>query len=196
MLIELRRWRFARLWRDRRGVSYIEICVALPVLVLLFLGGYEGWRLITARSKAETAAHVLADLVSQSDTSISEAEITSLLRSVELIIQPYSLSSQARAVVSIATTGAGTSIQWQRCTGGAAYSSRVGVAGGVPNFQAAGLKTPPTGATVIIAEVAINFTPVFLTRLFPAHQFKRTAMLRGRLRAPVVVNPGGTVSSC
>jgi TadE-like protein len=189
--------RFLSLARhNKRGVTTIEIAVAMPVLMLLFLGGYEAWRFVGARSKAETAAHVLADLVSQSDTAVTEAEVTSLLRSVELIIRPYQLATQARAVVSTVAVGSPSSILWQRCRGGASFTSRLGAAGGTPSFTAARLQNPPAGSTVIVSEVAIEFRPVFLGNLFPARQFRSSSILRARLRAPVTVNPGGTASGC
>lgn len=185
-----------RLAAHQRGITYIEIAIALPVLILLFLGSYEAWRFITARSKAETAAHVLADLISQSDTAIGEDEVTSLLRSTDLILRPYVLARDARAVISTVSIGAPSVIHWQRCSGGASFASRLGVSGGTPNFVAAGLRTPPNNTTVIVAEVAIDFRPVFLGNLFPARQFKRAAVLRGRLRAPTTVNTGTAVSGC
>ena len=68
-----------RLCRDTRGIAATEFALLLPIMVTMFLGIYEGGRLLTIDRRGATAANMIADLVSQTDARISTAELGSIM---------------------------------------------------------------------------------------------------------------------
>lgn len=74
------------------GLSLVEFAFALPILLLLYLGGYQLSDAIACNRKVTIAARAVADLTSQFDTSITPvtaAQIATVLDASAQIMAPY-----------------------------------------------------------------------------------------------------------
>ena len=87
-----------RLLHSSRGTSLVEFAMCLPVLLLLYLGGYAVSDLISCNRKVATATRSLVDIVSRtmSPTIIynapQNADATSYLSASAVVMAPYNLS--------------------------------------------------------------------------------------------------------
>ena len=150
-----------RILADERGLAFIEFALVLPVLLLLFMGGYELSRLVIVSQRLEKVAYTVNDVVTQ-QTSVTNAQLGNIMTAAAEIMQPYPFASNGGIVLSsVYQSGATTSptVLWQYQGGGTLPStSRIG--------QPGGLATLPAGFTlnatdnVIIAEVFYNYTPL------------------------------------
>jgi len=87
-----------RLLHNDRGVSLIEFAICLPVLLLMYLGGYAVSDMISCNRKVTTASRSLVDLVSRtmSPTIIynapQNASATAYLSASAVVLSPYKLN--------------------------------------------------------------------------------------------------------
>jgi Flp pilus assembly protein TadG len=88
----------SRLVHNVRGMALVEFALCLPVLLLLYLGGYAVSDLISCNRKVATATRSLVDIVSRtmSPTIIynapQNADATSYLSASAVVLAPYNLS--------------------------------------------------------------------------------------------------------
>ena len=77
--------------RDRRGAAALEFAIILPLIALIYLGGYDAMRLLRVYDKTQTAAKTVADLVGQEPTNqaIPTSEVALLLSSAPVAATPY-----------------------------------------------------------------------------------------------------------
>ncbi|MGJ3626060.1 TadE/TadG family type IV pilus assembly protein [Sphingomonas sp. MMS24-JH45] len=142
-----------RLSHDRRGTSAIEFAIALPVLILLFTGGFQLSDAVSVYRKVTTTSRALADLTSQYVT-VNDAQLDKILAASTQVMAPYS-TTDAKLVVSEIKTDAAfqTKVVWSRARNTTAL--RVGDTVNIP----AALKIANTYA--IIARVTYTYRPVF-----------------------------------
>ncbi len=171
----LRRFR-----QDRRGVILVEFALAMPVFVIMILGGVEVARYVLLQQKLNGVASTMADLVAQTET-LSEAELTTLFTAVDFVAQPFELGANGVVIVSSvgATNGDPPRINWQRSGAGSlTATSQIGAEGDTPNLPADFVIRD--GESVIIAEVFFEFTPFIGEQFVPPRQVYHRAMLRPR----------------
>lgn len=150
-----------RFFGDRRGAILVEFAVALPVIIVIIIGGFDTGRYVLLHQKMDRAAATMADLVSR-PTSISAAEIDIMFSAASELMQPFDLGTRGRVIVSSVSKEAGNAeqIDWQYAGGGSYTAvSQIGAAGETP--------TLPDGFTVrddenlIVTEVFYDYEPVF-----------------------------------
>lgn len=73
---------------DNRGTALIEFTIALPVLLLLFLGGYQLSDAITARRKVTIMTRAVGDMTSQY-RALTTNELDGLMNGSTQILAPY-----------------------------------------------------------------------------------------------------------
>ena len=86
------------LLHDRSGTSAVEFAIALPVLILLFTGGFQLSDAVAAYRKVTTTARAMADLTSQYST-VNDTTLDRILNASQQVMAPYA-SSNATLVVS------------------------------------------------------------------------------------------------
>jgi len=105
---------------DIRGLAAIEFALLLPLMLLLYLGGFEVSQAVSANRKLTLTVRTAADLASQS-RALSSLEINNILNASSAVIAPYT-NNKLRLTVSavdIDEKGKAT-ITWSRTLNGAA----------------------------------------------------------------------------
>ncbi|MCJ2181618.1 pilus assembly protein TadE [Novosphingobium sp. 1949] len=160
--------------RDTRGVSLIELAIALPVLLTLGLYGGEMAYMTMTDMQVSMLATSLADNASrlgQTDNSsvtptVTETEINSIMTGALTEGSPFYFENHGRIILSSleydSDTG-GQYIHWQRCSGELDRSSAYGEEGDtVTSMGASGhTVTASSGSAVMFVEVYYNYQPLF-----------------------------------
>jgi len=174
----------SRLSFDRRGSLIAEFAAAMPVLVLLLLGGVEVSRFALLNQRMDRLATVMGDLVAQAET-LSEPELAQLFQATGHVAWPFDMTAKGVVIISsisIPTVNQVTpKLTWQRKTGNLAATSKLGLQNSTPTMPS-GL-TVAQGQTVIVSEVYYDFRPMLMGSLVPAHRIYHRAFFRPRIGA-------------
>jgi Flp pilus assembly protein TadG len=150
----------SRLHRDRRGVAMLELALALPLLLVLFIGGYDVVRLLVLNQKLDRLARAMADLATQG-RSISTADLQQIYEVTDSVMWPFNFASSGRIVISgLKANGSNVKVTWQ-ATGAGSFSaaSRIGTQGGTAHLPSG--FTLSGSETSVAAEAFFDFRPVF-----------------------------------
>ena len=168
--------------RAQEGVAYLEFAIALPFLLVLFMGAVEVTRYIIVAQKVEKAAVTISDVVSQSE-HITTGELNVLISAVSEVMQPYAFDTDGYAIITSVTKNVGSAyptVNWQYKGGGSwVKPSLVGSPGLVA--------TLPNGLTlndkdtVIISEVYYNFKPMLANGIIHNMQLYKVAVFKPRI---------------
>lgn len=181
--------RFLRAFaRDTRGSLLVELGMAMPVVMMLLLGGVEVARYVLLHQKLDRVAGTVGDLVAQAETLGSE-DLDRLFDAAAHVAEPFDLSADGVVVVSsVGPDGSLTPrISWQRSGGGVLTApSRIGVPGGTAAL-------PPgfvleDGETVIVAEVLYDYVPWILGDVTGPAQLYHRALFRPRFSSLATLN--------
>ncbi|HEX2115596.1 MAG TPA: TadE/TadG family type IV pilus assembly protein [Alphaproteobacteria bacterium] len=184
-----------RLSSDIRGSFLAEFAAAMPVLVLLFLGGIEVSRFALLNQKMDRVATAMGDLVAQAET-LSETELNQLFLAVNHVASPFDIMGNGTVIVSsmsippparVGDPPNPPKITWQRKTGSLIASSQIGAQGARPTLPA-GL-TLADKQTIIAAEVYYEFRPMLISALVPGQEIYHRAFFRPRLGALTALSP-------
>jgi Flp pilus assembly protein TadG len=165
---------FALRWRaDRKGIAAVEFAFIVPIMMVMFIGAVEFSQAITVDRRVTQVAGSVADLVARKETSISNSEITDILRIGGFIMAPYSqspLQVVVRNVTSSSKDATSTKQSWQCTFSGAGTNPTPSCACMNDTYALpAGLVT--TNDSVVVAEVTYTYTPIlfdyFLKQGFP-----------------------------
>ncbi len=179
--------------REESGSVLVEFALALPLLLLFYMGGVELTRFILINQKLEKTTSTVADVVAQA-TSIVTSDLVDLLSASQNLMDPYRFNTNGRIIItSVVQSTAPPAlpvVRWQYCGGGTlTATSRIGAVGTSA--------TLPTGFTlalgddIIIAETFYNYTPMFGSQIVGPRNLYKVAYYRPRLGAL-----SGYVSSC
>lgn len=153
------RKRLDRFRRDDRGISALEIAIAVPVALALTLNGIEMTRYVLLHQKTERATMTVADLVSQGEV-LTAGDLNNIFQAGALITEPYDFGANAAMIVSsVVGSASGPIVEWQRAYGADPQSSGFGGEGG-PATLPAGF-TVGESESVIMAEIQYRYTPMF-----------------------------------
>ena len=164
----------ADLRRSENGLALIEFAFALPVFVLLLLGGLEVANLAITHSRVNQIAMTVADNAGRVRTGIDETHIYEVFAGAELVGNAINFQENGRIVLSSlepnGRTGstAGQWINWQRCYGALNVAPAYGTqgAGRTNSSLAAGMGRPGNritaadGTAVMFAEVTYRYSPL------------------------------------
>jgi Flp pilus assembly protein TadG len=172
-----------RLATDRRGGLIAEFAAAIPVLVIMLLGGVEVSRYALLNQRMDRLATVMGDLVAQAER-LKESELEQLFLATSHVAWPFDMESRGNVIISSVSLPADPApqipkITWQRHTGDLPSSSRVGVQNATATLPD-GL-TVKKGQTVIVSEVYYRFTPMLFGALVPEKVIYHRAFFRPRI---------------
>ena len=149
-----------QLVRCRRGVAATELAIALPMLMLLMLGGAELSRYVSTHLKLEKISYTIADVTSQED-SATIAGLDQTLLAASTIMEPFEFPPNGVVfITSVARTGSGAAtVMWQYSGGGTLeQESNIGNVGEVASLP--GNFTLNASENVIISEVFYLYQPL------------------------------------
>ena len=139
------------------GVAAIEFALVLPVLLLIFFGMINLSQYASALRKADTAAYLVADLVSRSQSNITQATVDDYFTAAELLYRPEDRSWVQTNIgidVYVYATGTGAaSARWSRFYQGTARCTS-------PMSTPSGTKISQllTDTDAVVAVVCTTFT--------------------------------------
>jgi hypothetical protein len=157
----MRRARKRPLWTDDEGAAVVELALTLPLLLLLFFGGFELTRFILITHKLEKAAYTVSDVVAQ-QTSVTMSQLEQIMSAASEVMKPYEIGDRGTIVLSsVYQNGSDLpTVQWQYAGGGTlTHGSNIGVVGG-PAALPGGL-TLNDKDNIIVTEVFYTFEPLF-----------------------------------
>lgn len=100
--------------RDDRGVALIEFAFAVPILVMLFVGGYQLSDALFAYRKVTLATRTISDLASRF-TAVNDADLDTILNASQQVMAPYKPSAATMTVSQILIDAAGNAkVDWSR----------------------------------------------------------------------------------
>jgi len=109
--------RLCRMWRDRRGVALTEFAFTFPVLLLLFLGGYQVSDGIACKRKVGITNRTIADLGTRSE-SVTAADVDGMLAAATQVMAPYREANADVRLSEVFTNALGvTKVVWSRGRG-------------------------------------------------------------------------------
>ncbi len=169
----------AALWRDTRGVAFIEVAIFLPVLVMLTLGTLDLARYILINQRMDRAAATLADLTARVE-AVTETDVDQIFFSVEQVAQPFELNNDGIAILSsVVGQGGAPIIDWQRSgVGTLGEASRLGTEGGTADLPDG--FTVGDGEGMVAAEIIYSYTSIWLSGLVPARELYFRTFFRPR----------------
>lgn len=169
--------------RNNRGGVMIEFGFAMPLLILLMLGGVELGRYVLLHQKLDRTAMTVSDLVARV-TSVSVDEIDTIFTAADLVMAPFDLSDRGLVIISSVEEDSGTpKVKWQRSGAGTlTVTSEIGAQGANATLSDASLVT--SGEGVIIGETYFEYSPWFIN-LIPSTTIRHVAIFRPRLSGTV-----------
>lgn len=143
--------RMQLLVRDERGLALIEFAFVLPILVLLFIGGFQLMDAISAYRKVGSTVRTLADLTSQ-NTTITASQADDILNASRQVMAPYSPASAVLRItqVQVQANGSGT-VNWSRALNGTALAKNATVT--LPT------RLQTAGSYYVFSEINYTYTP-------------------------------------
>lgn len=156
------------------GVSMVEFALALPLVMLVAVGGLECANVALAHLRVSQIATTTADTSARVLTQMDETDIEEAFAGVDLMGRRIDFANRGRVVLSAiepnGQTGgnAGQKITWQRCYGSLAVNPRYGRqnAGATNATLRDGLGptgrkiTAAAGTNVMFVEVTYQYQPL------------------------------------
>ncbi len=168
-----------RLRGDQRGGAMIEFAAALPVFVLLLMGGFEFARFAMVNQKVARVGGLVNDYVAQAN-SMDTAQITDMFAAAQQIARPFDLTVQGAVVITtVQGTGSGPQVLWQQSGAGSlTVNSTIGAPGG-PATLPVGIVVD-LNESVVVTEVFFDYQPVFVGSVVPDSQLYYQSFNRPR----------------
>ncbi len=129
--------RVKRLLTHQGGTALIEFALILPIMITLFLGVFEGTRVVAASMRLANAAQSVADMIAQ-QSNITPAMMTNFCNGGQLSMSPLPGASLQVAVAEVTNSGGSLVVDWNdtACNSATAISSPTTLATSlVPNIN-------------------------------------------------------------
>jgi Flp pilus assembly protein TadG len=167
-----------RLLRNRRGTVLVEFAIAVPVLLLLLLGGIELGRFVLLNQKLNRTAMTVTDLVARVQT-VDTTELDAIFAAANISMSPFEFGNRGAIVISSVKESSGLpQVIWQRSGGGTlSVASGVGAQGGNATLSDNALVDEING--IIVGEAYYEYRPWFL-KLIPAAVLRQQAIFQPR----------------
>ena len=174
------RLRFAGLCDDHRGVALIEFAFAVPILTLLFVGGYQLSDALFAYRKVTLATRTISDLTSRY-TKVSDADLDMILNASQQVMSPYSPSAATMTVsqIDIDTNKKGI-VSWSR----GKNSSGLTINSEFTLPEA--MKQPNT--SLIVSQIIYTYRPGIASNVFGTFVMKEQMIMSPRASQTIVLD--------
>jgi Flp pilus assembly protein TadG len=143
--------RLRALAKDKRGVALVEFAFVFPVLLLMYLGGYQITDALSCNRKVTISARAVADLTTQ-NASVDTGRMGVILGAAGKVMAPYDVANAAVQVTEVYTDTSGNSkVVWSKNNQG------TGLAAGTAYTLPTNIKI--NDSYVIVGSVVYSYTP-------------------------------------
>jgi Flp pilus assembly protein TadG len=153
---------YRRFIASTRGVAAIEFAMIMPVLLLLFLGSFDGGRAIAIYMKVRSATYTLAAITNQYAT-MQTTDMTAVTGATGAVLAPYSSTPTVVVISQIqATSATAAKVSWSYSpTAGKALTQGASFNSLPTNFANNTCGGKYTACYLIFAQVSYTYTPSF-----------------------------------
>jgi len=184
-----------RFLRDNKAIAAIEFALIAPILLALFLGGFELTRYVLIYQKISKTTSSMSDLISRSP-ELYEADIANSFNAVQHLMAPYYTAANVKVIISsVMDDGTGNYVNWQRCGGGTlSVQSSLG--------KQATYITLPTGFDLgtnedtIIAEIFFQYQSVVGLKFTTNGIIRKVRFNKPRLGALTLIKDNKGATGC
>ena len=98
---------------DRRGVAAVEFAITLPMLIVLFFGGFCATKTLAISRKVTITTRALADLTSQY-SQMSASDMSTVMNASSQIIAPFDATPLGMRIseITLDVTGLIATVTW------------------------------------------------------------------------------------
>jgi len=172
---------FRRMGRDQRAAAGSEFALVVPLALVLLTGAITYGDAIAIDRKVTLTTRTVTDLVTQY-TSISTADLQTLLGASSAIIAPYSSANVIVTVSQVTTDATGkATVAWSQSLNGTARP--VGQVVSLP----ATIDTP--NVTYIFGEVQYGYTPTVGYQVTGTITLRDQTYMSPRLSTTIALTP-------
>ncbi len=138
---------------DRRGVAAIEFALVVPILIVVYVVGFEVADAATVYRKLTDTTVQLANVTAQY-TTMDSSDVSTVMNASSQIMAPYPTTNLSIVLSEISTNSSGqATVTWSRAFQGTALA-------------AGALVTPPAGfqaasSSYIMVQTSYGYTPPF-----------------------------------
>lgn len=144
-----RSWR--QFCRNRDGVALVEFAMALPVMLVAYVGMVEVVQLVMINRKVTQLTSALSDLTARVQ-SVSPADVENIFNAAQTVLMPYDYSKATMVIANVVIDSAGLAkVCWSNQRNGIAPARGTTVI--VPESA----RVPNT--SVIMARASYKYTP-------------------------------------
>lgn len=173
----LKRGPLAGFAKATSGLAALEFALILPIMALLYLGGFEVTEAFMINRKVTHATSALGDLVAQSE-ELSSSDMSNIFDAVEAVLNPYPAAEGYMIVSGVRVDASGVAtVVWSDARNTTAY--QVGSEIALP------LSVTQNDTFVVFAEVHYEYTPQFGYTLTGVIDLHDEFYLRPRLQNEV-----------
>jgi len=109
---------FIRYLQDKRGIAAIETAFILPFLLFLYFGLIDLTAMISLNRKVTYSASVVADLVTQNNTTVTSANIDDYVKAAALVLKPSDIANVRVEVYMFRKVAGVPKNKWKKLSAG------------------------------------------------------------------------------
>lgn len=160
-------WR--RFGRNREGAALVEFAMALPVMLVAYIGMVEVAQLVMVNRKVAQLNFALSDLTARAQ-AVAPADIESIFDAGQSILMPYDPGNASMTISNIVIDGAGVArVCWSSQRNGAALArgstvtvpDSVRIANSSVIMSRASYRYTPAVGYVLTGVLTIGGTPIY-----------------------------------
>ena len=142
-----------RLAADRRGIAAVEFALVVPVVIVVYLVGFELMEASTVNRKLTDTTVQVANVTAQF-TTMGSADVANVFAASSQIMTPYPTTNLAMVLSEVTTDSTGSGkVAWSQ-----PYQGGVQLAQGSTVTMPAGFQTPNT--SYILVQTSYSYQPV------------------------------------
>jgi Flp pilus assembly protein TadG len=151
---------YRRFIASTRGVAAIEFAMIMPVLMVIFLGSYDGGRAIAIYMKVRSATYTL-DAITNQYTTIQSSDMQAIVGATSVVLAPYSSTPVVVVISQIKiNTGGKATVSWSYALNGTPLAQ--GSTATIPaGLVASGNTCGTYPCYLIFGQVRYTYTPLF-----------------------------------
>lgn len=142
----------ARFAHDMRGMAAIEAGFVFPVMVVLYVGLVDITNLVSVNRRVTITASTVADLTTQTDTTMTKSDLNGIFASANAIFAPVSTTGISLTVYDFRLVNNNPALQW-KYNNGVSCGSSPSASSDMKNLMA-------DGNDIIVSRVCYSQQPV------------------------------------